>query len=119
MSANDSSLPTHEECALAVFSFDSDDRLALLWHLGEDHLFDRAELELGRILAFYVTSTPRRLQVGLRDFRLLSTSSIGYSEAIYLMTTRLSALAAATLMTEVAIAAMAPCETPLENVEYR
>jgi hypothetical protein len=69
MSADDSSLPTHEEYALAVFSFDSDDRLALLRHLGEDHLSDRAELELGRILAFYVISAPRRLQVGLRDFR--------------------------------------------------
>jgi hypothetical protein len=69
MSADDSSLPTPEECALAVFSFDSDNRLALLRHLGEDHLSVRAELELGHILAFYVTSAPRRLQVGLRDFR--------------------------------------------------
>jgi hypothetical protein len=48
MSADDSSLPTHEECALAGFSFDSDDRLALLRHLGEGHLSDRAELELDR-----------------------------------------------------------------------
>ena len=69
MSADDSSLPTHEECALAIFSFDSDDRLALLRHLGEDDLSDRAELELGRILAFYTANAPRRLQVGLRDFR--------------------------------------------------
>ena len=69
ISANDSSLPTHEECALAVFSFDTNERLALLRHLSEDHLSDRAELELGRILAFYVTGAPRRLQVGLRDFR--------------------------------------------------
>jgi hypothetical protein len=69
MSADDSNLPTHEECALAIFSYDSDDRLALLRHLGEDNLSDRAELELGRILAFYTANAPRRLQVGLRDFR--------------------------------------------------
>ena len=46
MSADDSSLPTREECVLAVFSFESDDRLALLRYLGEDDLSDRAELEL-------------------------------------------------------------------------
>jgi hypothetical protein len=61
MSADDSSLPTHEECALAIFSFDSADRLALLRHLGEDDLSDRAELELGRILVFYTAYAPRRL----------------------------------------------------------
>ena len=76
MSADDSSLPTHEECALAVFSFDSDDRLALLRHLGEDHFSDHAELELGRTLAFYVTGAPRRLQVGLRDFRARASFSL-------------------------------------------
>ena len=69
MSADDSSLPTREECVLAVFSFESDDRLALLRYLGEDDLSDRAELELKGILAFYTANAPRRLQVGLRDFR--------------------------------------------------
>ena len=60
MSADDSSLPTHEECTLAVLSFDSDERLALLRHLGEDHLSDRAELELAGILAFYLANAPVR-----------------------------------------------------------